>query len=150
MWPIPQYIRSVKHISTSTVRHIQTKTGKGPKFTNDLACTCILLPWRLYVSYSLPKIWLTCSILWIKCHIINIHNGFVIIISTPKTTYFSSHKKKRTSKTYFLVYQHFRILNPGTMHCWDTQASQTTTYVQLLNIKTKGPDEWLAMMLWNP
>ena len=98
MWPIPQYIRSVKHISTSTVSHIQTKTGKGPKFTNDLACTCILLPWRLYVSYSLPKIWLTCSILWIKCHIINIHNGFVIIISTPKTTYFSSHKKKTNIK----------------------------------------------------
>ena len=44
----------------------------------------------------------------------------------------------------------FRYSDPGTMQSWDTQVTLTTTKVQLLNPKTKGPDVWLAMMLWIP
>ena len=38
---LPQYVRSVKENSTSTVSHIQTKTDQEPGYTGDLGC---LLP----------------------------------------------------------------------------------------------------------
>ena len=38
----------------------------------------------------------------------------------------------------------------GTMHFCDTQVTSTTTSVQLLKLKSKGPDVWLVMIIGTP
>ena len=70
------------------------------------------------------------------------------MITKPKTVqnYFSSHKK---------VHQNVPSLGYPEVKSWHDallrhSGNLHNEGVQLLNLKSKGPGVWLAMMLWTP